>query len=342
MMKVRFALFGVLMLILACGPERKSIDTKVVNIQYPEINAANFEQKLLANVKHYANEPMYYMRINKSNCVLEILVNDYEIHRDYELSNYATPIEINHGILKSGEQKLTYRLYPVGNLIKEEYGEGDSVTTLTDNTALSISIIKMDNKGQQKLEDEVVVMKHASLTDANGRFIASGKPYYEFTFSFNAEVPYVHEGWSKGQDLTKIDQEVLEQKAVEFYKAYAKVYENKDANLLTKLFFGEEKRNASSLYKKQSDINQLWKEYLSDLNEKDMKIRPIENYKMVYLGNGRIVFLLLNSLEFPYRGGGALRVHSTDKDGDEVVYMPRIYLHLPEGKKIEDGLYMAN
>ncbi|MBF7092010.1 hypothetical protein IUY40_10715 [Flavobacterium sp. ALJ2] len=341
-MKKVLALFGILSVVFACGQEKKPINTKIMNIQYPEKNATNFEQKLVESVKRYEKEPLYYMRINKSNCVVEVLVNDYPIYEDYELSNLATPEEINHAILRSGEQTFTYRLYPVGDLIKKEYDEGDTVTTLTDNTAIAISIIKMDNGSERTLEDEEVVIKHTSLTDAKGRFIASGKPYYEFTFTFNAQVPYANEGWSKGQDLSKLDQKLLEAKAVEFYKEYGKIYENKDADLLAKLSFGEEKRNAIALYKKLSNINNLWKEYNSDLNENDMEIQPLENYRKVFFGNGQIIFLQLNSLIQPYRGNGALRINSIDKEGYKVAYMPHIYLYLPEGKKLEDGLYMIN
>jgi hypothetical protein len=333
----------VTVLFTACGQEnKKTINTKIMNTQYPEINANNFEQRLSNAVKHYENEPLYYLRINKINCVIEILINDYPVHDDYELSNYATPLRINDAILKSGEQKLTYRLYPVGDLIKKEYGEGDTVTTLTNNTSISISIIKMDNNGSKELEDEEIIMKHKSLTDAKGNFIASGKPYYEFTLPFTAHVPYKNEGWSNGQDLSKLDQKLLGQKAVEFYKEYSKIYEKKDADLLAKLSFGEEKRNAIAFYKRSSDIGKLWEEYLNPLNGKNIRIKSIKDYNLVFFGNHRIIFLRSNNLEKNYRGGGALQINYIDSDGDDSFFMPGIFLYLPEGKKLEDGLYMIN
>lgn len=327
----------------SCGQEKKeSINKKTMNTQYPEINAENFEQKIANSIKHFEKEPNYYMRINKINCVVEILINDYRMHRDYELSNYATPLQINNAILKSGEQKLTYRLYPLGDLIKEEYGEGDTVTTLTDNTSISISIIKMDNTGQKRLEDEEVVMKHISLTDTKGNFIASGKHYYEFTFSFDALVPYTNEGWTKGQDLKKVDQKLLEQKAVEFYREYGKMFESKNLNLLAQLNFGEEKRNAISFYKNISEIKELWTEYVEDFNRKNIKVQPLDNFRMKFFGDGKIIFLELKSLQYPYRGSGALRIDYINKRNNEAVFMPGIYLYLPEGKKLEDGLYITN
>ena len=192
-MKKIIATLMFTVLFTACGQEKKNtIKTKIMNIQYPDVNANNFEQRISNAVKHYEKEPMYYMRINKINCLVEILVNDYPVHNDYELSNYATPLLINRAILKSGEQKLTYRLYPIGNLIKEEYGEGDTVTTLTNNTSISISIIKMDNNGEKRLEDEEVVIKHISLNDAKGNFIASGKPYYESVSYTHLTLPTIY------------------------------------------------------------------------------------------------------------------------------------------------------
>jgi hypothetical protein len=337
-MKKLFFLIVVFVFVFACGQEKKqSININTMNTQYPEINSNNFEQRLSNTVKHYDKEPMYYMRINKINCLIEVLINDSPVHKDYELSNYATPLEINHAILKSGEQKLTYRLYPIGNLLKENYGEGNTVTTLTNNTSISISIIKMDNKGEKRLEDEEIVMKHLSLNDAKGNFIASGKPYYEFTFSFNAQVPYENEGWSKGQDLTKLDRKLLEKKVVEFYKEYGKTYETKDADLQAKVNFGKEKRTVIALYRKSNDINDLCKEYQSDLNEKNLKALPLQNYRMTFFGNNRIIFLQSNSLKLGYRGYSALLVKS-----DDSTTMPGIYLYLPEGKKLKDGLYMIN
>jgi len=332
-MKKIFFLIGLLVFVFACGQEKK----QTMNTQYPEINSNNFEQKLLNAVKQYDKEPMYYMRINKINCLIEVLINDSPVHKDYELSNYATPLSINRAILKSGEQKLTYRLYPLGELIKEEYGEGDTVTTLTDNTAISISIIKIDNNGHKELEDEEVVMKHISLNDAKGNFIASGKPYYEFTFSFNAQVPYINEGWCNGQDLSKLDQKILEEKALDFYISYSQIFEKKNKDLLAKVSFGLEKRNSIASYKKTFEINDVWQEYLLDLNASNTTIKIIKDYKIVLFGNNKIVFLRLNSLRPDYRGRGALVI-----ENDDYIFSPGLYLYLPEGKKLEDGLYMIN
>ena len=258
-----------------CGQEKKSAITsdgeKISIIQNPDINSQNFVAKLTEKVKHYPKEPIYYMRLAKANCVIEVLVNDYLVHEDYELSNYATPIRINHGILKSGKQKLTYRVYPTGDLMKESYGSDEAtVNTLTDLTSVSIKIIQMDNKGEQKLKDEVVVMQHNSLTDKKGDFIASGKPFYEYTFEFQAEVPYELEGWTKGQDLTKLDQKLLETKALEFHTMYQKIYENEDADALAKSDFGSELLDSQMYYRNSKNLFEVWEHYNNGLKIKNL------------------------------------------------------------------------
>ena len=92
--------------LLACNGEIKkktlnaNLQTTVeenlqTNPKYHNITATNFKEKILENVKHYPKEPIYYMRLGKANCVIEVLVNDYLVYRNYELSNEVTPIEIN-------------------------------------------------------------------------------------------------------------------------------------------------------------------------------------------------------------------------------------------------------
>ena len=316
--------------------------SKKINImQNPDINSKNFVSKIFEKVKHYPKEPIYYIRIGKANCVIEVLVNDYPVHNDYELSNYATPIEINHGILKSGIQKLTYRLYPIGDLMKENYsGDSPTVTTLTDLTSVNIKIIQMDNKGEKKFKDEVLVIEHNSQNDKNGNFIASGKPYYEYTFEFIAEVPYELEGWTNGQDLTKLNQKLLEDKALEFHEIYQKVYENQDGDALAKIEYNAIKRQSIMYYQNEIDINEMWEDISKMLYVKSITFNQINNYKKVFFGNKKILMLMQNSLDIEYRGLGMFHMNYDKIDGSKTFMLAGLDLYLPKDKKLEDGLYI--
>ena len=345
-LKYNFFIYIIFSVSLSCcGQEKKSAiksdREKISIVQNPDINAQNFVSKLTQKVKHYPKEPIYYIRLGKENCVIEVLVNDYPVYEDYELSNEATPIEINHGILKSGTQKLTYRLYPTGDLMKESYGGDEAtVTTLTDLTSVSIKIIQMDNKGEQKLKDEVVVMHHNSLNDKSGKFIASGKPYYEYTFEFQAEVPYELEGWTKGQDLTKLDQKLLEKKALEFHNMYQKIYENEDADALAKLNFGSEYLDSQVYYRNEKSILEVWSEYNFGVKIKNKKFNHLNDYKKVLYADGRILVFMQKRLDLPYRSKAGLTFNYIDDENFESFYSCMAYLYLPKGKKLEDGLYM--
>lgn len=78
---------------LACSQEKK-VEPKKQEISYdinkyifPEakdVTAENFENKLISNVIHYDNEPVYYFRVHKENCLIEIYTNDVVEHIDYE------------------------------------------------------------------------------------------------------------------------------------------------------------------------------------------------------------------------------------------------------------------
>ena len=78
------------------------------------------------------------------------------------------------------------------------------------------------------------------------------------------------------------------------------------------------------------------KEYLEPFSIKTYKPEPLENYKMVFYGDGKIVALEQTSMDVRLRGEGALWGLSNDED--ENAYFHYRYLYLPEGKKLEDGL----
>lgn len=47
------------------------------------INNNNYSEKVYESIKHYDKEPIYYFRVNKQNCLIEIKVNDVVDHWIY-------------------------------------------------------------------------------------------------------------------------------------------------------------------------------------------------------------------------------------------------------------------
>ncbi|WP_259367356.1 hypothetical protein [Cellulophaga baltica] len=179
--------------LLGCAQQPKDAKaTTALPTAIEEINSENIVAAITAKIKHFDEEPLYYLRIGKENCIIEVLVNDMPVYKSYELSNLASPLRINGSILKSGTQTVTVRMYPVGDLIKEEYEYGETITQLGDASNVSIRVIQLDKQGAMGLNDEVELLEYQSpTTDANGEvFAGAGLPFYEYTFEFYSKVPY--------------------------------------------------------------------------------------------------------------------------------------------------------
>jgi hypothetical protein len=325
---------------IGCGQEKNQQSTNNSKIMYdinqyiPEeskhITSENYAEKVLESIKHYDSEPIYYYRINKQNCLIEVKINDVVDYKDYKLSNIITPSEIGH-ILKSGQQTVTVKMYPVGNLINEDLGLENQppATKLSNKAQVDISVVLMDNKSKQQFADERVITSQKSSKDA------AGKEYYEFSFTFNAEVPYEFEGWTKGQDLRKLDQQLVRKKALEFYEMVGQIYVNQDLSVLLKIEYPFVCRAKQSFYRKRENIEKNLEEY-SNIKNFEFKINTIKNYKMEFMGNGKVLLLTTNSLEPEFRGGGALMLNY--REGN--IFQPGIPLFLPEGRDLATQGFM--
>lgn len=61
-------------------------------------------------------------------------------------------------------------------------------------------------------------------------------------------------------------------------------------------------------------------------------MQPLENYKMVLYGGGRLVRLEQTSPNKRLRGESALWAKYKDEDGNGIGNFINIYLHIPKGK----------
>jgi hypothetical protein len=158
-----------------------------------DISANNIVAKITEHVKHYSKEPIDYLYAANSLCVYEILVNDYPIHQNFKYEQLATPIYINEAILKSGRQKITYRIYPA----PKEFNGGSDV--FDSDTQFDVGVYQQDFKRPDTdtevlVKEEKLPIKEIQVGDKEfekvKEFVAKGQKYYEHSFYFDAEVPY--------------------------------------------------------------------------------------------------------------------------------------------------------
>jgi hypothetical protein len=142
-MKMRILIVTFLLVTISCSQE-----TQNQTIMNHEINSQNFVEKVLENVKHYEYEPTYWLRIPTSG-FFEVMVNDLPVCKYYD-NEYGMGggIPINHAILKSGKQKVTFRLYPHDEI------------SFTERDKIIINVIELDNKGNRNISDEKTIFEY--------------------------------------------------------------------------------------------------------------------------------------------------------------------------------------
>lgn len=301
-----------------------------------EITSDNIATKTIEQIKHYHKEPIYYLYVANSLCVYEILINDYPIHLNYKYEQLATPIYINDGILKSGRQKITYRLYPA----PKEFNGGSDV--FDAETTFDVKVCQQDLKrsgSHEIIKEENLPTKEIQVGELENekevQFVGKAQKYYEHTFYFDAEVPYENEGWSKGQDLRKINPDTLKKHVVRYYNLRKKMVENKDKDALAKQMFIGFKEQFIAEYRDAKYVKDAWQEWITTYDNPTYEFQPFENYKMELFSYGQLVCLRQISNDPRNREKSALWGKYKDEDGT-IADFHRLYLFIPKGKGLED------
>ncbi|MCV6629129.1 MAG: hypothetical protein OIF50_04640 [Flavobacteriaceae bacterium] len=257
-----------------------------------------YVQRLVQAVKFYPKQPMYYLRIGQHNCTYEILVNDKPVTENFSLDVMASASEINRAILKTGWQTLTYRLYPIEDLIQKAYGEGEFIKTLLGNTSITIDITRIDDLiTYQSMSEERTIQTHTSAIDPKTKlFVGNGKPYYEHTFTFYARVPYEIEGWSHAIDLRKLDRKKLRAAVHQKYLEIQKWYEQEDAAKIMEQNYHVIERLVHSEYRDEKYIREVVDDYMASIFRPNKRFQPLKDYKMVFYNDGKSVLLWHPSL----------------------------------------------
>jgi len=199
--KIAFLFLGVSL--MACSQKKETM----IN-QNPTITAGNIVAELNKQVKHYDKEPAYLISYERIMCYMEILVNDVPVYKEFDEPLSSGAFEISQAVYKSGIQKITYRLYPLGYYKKQN----ETFPNLTDNTSLLIKIEKYDNTNTKDEGIEIVTqktpvtIKRDEYGNGTDIFVGTGKTYYEGSFTFEAQVPHeLHPPFENAKDLRKED-----------------------------------------------------------------------------------------------------------------------------------------
>jgi hypothetical protein len=189
-----------------------------------------------------------------------------------------TSTTINPAILKSGKQTVTIRLYPFP-------GE----TSITNENPFRLEIGYIDfaieaNEDEIRPWNVVFTLPSVEVPD-------EGLPYIELTGEFEATVPYQIKGCSDCIDLRTLPD--IEERVVKEYQYVRELIALKKIKELKEYFTERDYEAGVALYESSNDIDNYWNQHVKQRLEMFTKdeLQPIEDYRLVFSGNGRSVSL---------------------------------------------------
>lgn len=294
-MKSLLLIFGLLLCVYSCAQENKKNMKTNQNIY-----------NLSKDIKQFKDETKYQIVVASNQCSYEVLVNDLPVYQFFhEISGgpAGDVRPINVAISKSGKQKLSIKMYPGYDTDTKKFKE-----FLGENAGVKVTI--------EKDEEEIYTISTPQIDKGQGkiRFPFTERKYFEENFVFDANVPYNIASLENSEVLITKDTEKLKEltkEVVAKYNQIRNIYLNGSKDELADLYYEREKRFAQQMYLTSSEIRNRWdKEILfrTDPNISFFDLKPIENYKLVFYGEGKIVTLLkINNNESSLWGGNKVK-----------------------------------
>ena len=225
------------------------------------------------------NRPVYYAKYGNRGCLFELWINFMltdELTRPRTIGETSTII--NPAILKSGKQTVTIRLYPFP-------GE----TSITNENPFRLEIGYIDfaieaNEDEIRPWNVVFTLPSVEVPD-------EGLPYIELTGEFEATVPYQIKGCSDCIDLRTLPD--IEERVVKECQYVRELIALKKIKELKEYFTERDYEAGVALYESSNDIDNYWNQHVKQRLEMFTKdeLQPIEDYRLVFSGNGRSVSL---------------------------------------------------
>lgn len=293
--------------LLSCGQDKKKVDS------------SSSISELYKSVKFMDHNTNYRANISVGACNFTLLINDVPVAQYFEESggNFTTTVPINNVILKSGQQTFKLILHP-------GYTDGKPTKALSENVTVNITIEGFAYNGSaiKKIAAPISVV---SISAKQKNFKQTGQPSAVYEGVFNVNVPYHLIGWSESKDLRKEDSAQLLKQLLAFYKEYSDILTSRDSVRLSNLVYQKEKDYAQALFLNRTGTQKQWETYCTILNAKKLKIETLENYKLKFYGEGRLV--TLERTDYPFIGQPALRADVTDAQDEEYIEYYINYFH---------------
>ena len=300
----------------------QSCSQKTMITQNPNITANNLVEEIAKQVSHYNYEPIYEVYFEFGYCYIELYINDILAYKNYGEGGGSSSFTINPYLLNFSNQTIKLRMYA-----REEFGE------FLNNSAVKLGIGSYDNQNKFSIEKQQSnLFIYQTPEDENGFFKYAGKEYFEQTVTFTLpEVPYKIEGWKDSQDLRNFDKKLLEQKVLQAYQMIQKSFKERDLDKIAQFSYNKMKDQAIAQYFDEEEMQEGWEELISIAGADNLEFFPLENYELVFYGEGRLVGLKSKKKDKGFRGASAL-LCKFKREGKSVGAELDYLLHIPKGK----------
>ena len=290
--------------------------------QNPNITANNLVEEIAKQVSHYNYEPIYEVYFEFGYCYIELYINDILAYKNYGEGGGSSSFTINPYLLNFSNQTIKLRMYA-----REEFGE------FLNNSAVKLGIGSYDNQNKFSIEKQQSnLFIYQTPEDENGFFKYAGKEYFEQTVTFTLpEVPYKIEGWKDSQDLRNFDKKLLEQKVLQAYQMIQKSFKERDLDKIAQFSYNKMKDQAIAQYFDEEEVQEGWEELISIAGADNLEFYPLENYELVFYGEGRLVGLKSKKKDKGFRGSSAL-LCKFKREGKWIEAKLDYLLHIPKGK----------
>ncbi len=260
-----------------------------------------------------------------ANAAIPVVIYFNDIKVSEENTPLNTSIDLNGYALKNGKYKIKIQIFPV-------FRRGDTMVNPEDIKSCQFSFGSFIRN-----RDTGDILDPKTYNKLSIKVPDAPVPYFEQEWEVEVkELPYDLEGWSKGQDLSKMDKKELEKKVVDFHEKVREVLNQGNGDKWAALTKTRAKETASFYYSSNE-------QYEKSVNENKLSVEkyctnnmvPLEDYELKLYAQGKLVTLerknhtmeFNNKSPLDIKGWGAL-IRKGQKSGAADY---RILLYLPQG-----------
>ncbi|MCR1026321.1 hypothetical protein NQT66_15975 [Cellulophaga baltica] len=260
----------------------------VANVTYSQkldnMNSADIEITNHYKNHKYSNKkrPGYFLQINNQNCYYDIRLNDLNVNNYFrEHPAYSVRKPLNLRILKSGEQKISIKIFP---FIGEELSEKASLQ-------LRLLYYKDMTDPDHDYGGSTILWEWEMPKVSDLKL-----PLFALETEFDAKVPYIIETLDLyAQDLSELEEEDVIKEVIEHFtvKRQTIIDKTQDRDHLERHI----KRGLVQLYKGK-ELSDKTIDGMINIKE-GMEPQPLEDFEIKYYYNNKVVTLVRRSDKQP-------------------------------------------